>query len=166
MPTVYSQPPGELKLKKDNLLETIQLGKEWQISFEFKAENSGESNYTNILHLTTGEDHTNGVGKIGDRIPAIFYHGGHGLHVTTAIGDKPNYWKHTKSSPPVGKWSTIVVSQLKSGSKINFNFKVDGADHSVENPTPQEFSDVKVYASDPWWNPQSGSIRGLTIKTQ
>ena len=138
------------------------MGIEWEISFEFKPKNYDDSDYTSILHLTIGEDMT----QIGDRIPAIFYHANHGLHVTYAIGDDPNhYWD--MSELPLNKWSKIVVSQAKSGSVVNFNIEVDGAAPvSVENPTAQIFSDVKVYAADPWWNAQAGSIRGLTIKTK
>ena len=36
---------------------------------------------------------------------------------------------------------------------------------SVVNTQPKEFKYVKVYASDPWYEAQSGSIYDLTIKT-
>ena len=146
------------------MLETLaKLGEEWEISFEFNPENYDDKNFTNILHLTLGEDYT----KVGDRIPAIFYHPGRGLHVTCAIGNDLNYHKDIMPELPLKKWSKILVSQIKTGSVTNYNIKVAGAAPiSVENPTPQEFSAVKVYASDPWWNTQPGSIRGLTIKTK
>ena len=60
MPTVYTQQPAEIQLKKDNLLETIpKLGKEWEISFEFKPDDYTTQGFTSILHLTIGEDKTN-----------------------------------------------------------------------------------------------------------
>ena len=159
---MYTQ-PGEIKLEKDNLIKTLpKLGEEWEISFDFKPDDYTTEGYTSILHLSINDD----VTQIGDRIPAIFYHHIHGLHISTAIGDNPNFTRDT-ISPPLGEWTSIVVSQLKSGSKTTFSVKVDGADpFSVENPDPQEFSDVKVYAADPWWDAQPGSIRGLNIKTQ
>ena len=151
-------------MEKGNLLETLpRLGKEWEISFDFKPDAYTTQGFTSILHLTINEDMT----QIGDRIPAIFYNPDSGLHVSTAIGNDPNSHRDVMPAPPVGKWSNIAVSQLKSGSKTTFSVKVDGADpFSVENPSPQEFSNVKVYAADPWWDAQPGSIRGLTIKTQ
>ena len=60
MPTVYTQQPAEIQLKKDNLLETIpKLGKECDISFEFKPDDYTTQGFTSILHLTIGEDKTN-----------------------------------------------------------------------------------------------------------
>ena len=151
-------------MEKGNLLETLpRLGEEWEISFDFKPDDYTTQAFTSILHLTINDDMT----QIGDRIPAIFYNPDSGLHIATAIGNNPNSHRDVMPAPPVGKWTSIVVSQLKSGSKTTFSVKVDGADpFSVENPDPQEFSDVKVYAADPWWDAQPGSIRGLTIKTQ
>ena len=107
--------------------------------------------------MTIGEDLTN----IGDRIPPIFYHHIHGLHVSSAIRDNTNFTRDN-ISPPLGEWTSVVVSQLKS----NFSVNVNGADHFSVDPEPKEFSNVKVFASDPWWDAQPGSIRSLTIKTQ
>jgi hypothetical protein len=160
---VYTQ-PGEIKLEKDNLIKTLpKLGEEWEISFDFKPDDYTTEGYTSILHLSINDD----VTQIGDRIPAIFYHHIHGLHISTAIGNDPNSHRDVMPAPPVGKWTSIVVSQLKTGSTPTVSVKADGADpFSVENPAPTEFSDVKVYAADPWWDAQPGSIRGLNIKTQ
>ena len=161
---MYSQ-KGELKLKKGNLLKNLtKMGKEWQISFDFNPENFDDSGFTNILHLTIGQDHSDHV--VGNRIPAIFYHRKRGLHVTYAIGNKPNYYKDIPNIP-LKKWTKIVLSQSKSGSVTNFKIQVPGAAPvSVENPAPQDFSNVKVYAADPWWNTQPGAIRKLSIKTK
>ena len=161
---VYSQPTGELKLKKGYLIETLpRLGKEWEISFEFKPENYDQSGYTSILHLSTGEDSS----VLGSRIPAIFHHPNIGLHVATAIGNEPNSYLNIHRSPPVGQWSTIVVSQLKPWVRTIMSVNVsDEVPRSMLNPEPREFSDVKVYGSDPWYDAQPGLIRGLTIKTK
>ena len=84
------------------------------------------------------------------------------LHVSTAIGDNPNFTRDN-ISPPLGEWTSVVVSQLKS----TFSIYINGTDpSSVENPEPKEFSNVKVFASDPWWDAQLGSIFSLTIKTK
>ena len=37
--------------------------------------------------------------------------------------------------------------------------------HAVENSQPEEFHNVKVYASDPWYPAQPGSIRNLVIES-
>ena len=178
MPIVYSQPLGELQLKNNNLIGTLTtLYKEWEISFELRPDNYDQTNkssnynyyvyqqtnFRNILHLTTGGDET----VVGDRIPAIFYHPKFGLHVATGLGSNPNVHADIMPAPPVDQWTTIVVSQLKSGSRTTFSVKIDGTvAYSSDNLGPQEFSNVKVYASDPWWKTQPGLIRDLTIKSQ
>ena len=151
-------------MKKAHLIETLpRLGKEWEISFEFKPENYDKSGYTSILHLSTGEDNS----VLGSRIPAIFHHTNIGLHVTTAIGNEPNSYLNIHRSPPVGQWSTIVVSQLKPWVRTIMSVKVsDEVPRSMLNPEPREFLDVKVYGSDPWYEAHAGLIRGLTIKTK
>ena len=165
MPIVYSQPPSdEHQLEKSTILETIPgLGKEWQVSFDFKPKHYNTSGYTNILHLTIGGN----VKNIGERIPAIFHHPDSGLIVTTAINDNPNFHADITPPPPVNQWSTIVLSQLTSGSSTTFSVTVNGVApfSPVVNPVPLEFSSVKVYASDPWHTAQPGYIRALTIKT-
>ena len=166
MPTVYSQPSGEEhQLEQSTILETLPaLGKEWQISFDFKPANYNTSGYTNILHLTIGGDQE----KLGDRIPAIFHHPDKGLIVTTAIGENPNSHADLRWAPPVGQWSTIVLSQLSTGLSTTFTVMVNGGTLFGRgvNAEPQEFSSVKVYASDPWHTAQPGSIKALTIRTK
>ena len=165
MPIVYSQPVGEIQeIKKSSLMTTLPtLRNEWEISFEFKPANYEDSRNTNILHLTFGGDKENPE----DRIPAIFYHPGMGLHVKCDIGKDQTYHTDIMPPPPVGQWSTIVLSQITSGSTTIFSVKVGGASAStVETLEPLTFSSVMVFASDPWMKAQPGAIRGLTINTQ
>ena len=113
--------------------------------------------------MTIGSDN----GRLGDRIPAFFYKPRVGLQVATAIGSDKNSYFNIKPAPPSGQWSSVVVSQLKTGSTTTFSVKInDAAPLTRENPAPRAFSFVKVFASDPWFKGQPGSIRGLTIKTQ
>ena len=163
LPTVYSQPPGELQLEQDTLLNTIPLGLEWQVSFEFKPTNYINNAWTNIFHMTIGENGKNP----GDRTPAVQYHPTRGLQVSTTISSDPNFHTYIKPPPPVGQWISIVISQLNTGSSTTFSIKIgDAPPLTKENPAPKAFSSVKVYASDPWHPAQAGSIRGLEIKTQ
>ena len=49
LPIVYSQPAGELELKQNNLLATIPLlGRQWELSFEFKPTNYDYNGWTSI----------------------------------------------------------------------------------------------------------------------
>ena len=103
-------------------------------------------------------------GKYGDRTPAIFFHPTRGMHVTSAINGNKNWVKNVAPPPPIGEWTTLSVSQKSSGGKYFYSFAVGGQKiFSVENTQPREFSNVKVYASDPWYTAQPGDIRALTI---
>ena len=160
LPTVYSQPSGELELKRDTLLTTLpSLGLQWEIAFRFKPTNYDYNGWSSILHMTIGSDR--------DRIPAFFYKPSVGLGVRTAIGSNKNSQFNIKPAPRSGQWSSVVVSQLKTGSTTTFSVKInDAAPLARENPAPRAFSSVKVLASNPWYTAQPGLIRGLTIKTQ
>ena len=162
MTTVFTQPSGELELTENNLLTTLPtLGKEWEISFQFKPSNYDNSGWTNLLHLTIGGD-----GQIiGDQTPAIFFDTG--MDVTTSIGANPNQVINISPPPTVGKWSTLTLTQLKFGASTTFSVTIDGVAlfSPVENPTPQEFSSVKVFASDNFYPAQPGFMKNLVIKT-
>ena len=70
-------------------------------------------------------------------------------------------WAH------VGEWTSIHISQTLEEGKYIYRITIGGEEvHAVENSEPEEFSDVKVYASDPWHNAQPGSIRNLVIKSR
>ena len=155
-------------MKRNTLLTTIDLGRQWQVSFDFKATNYDYNGWTNILHLTIGGN----FGNLGERTPAINYHprSDLGLQIGTAIGSDPTYptySMHVKPPPPAGEWTRIVISQLTTGTTTTFSHRIgEAAPVTKENPAPQEFSSVKVYAANPWTETQAGFIRGLNIKTQ
>ena len=70
------------------------------------------------------------------------------------------------SSPPVGEWYNVeVVHQVEEGEYV-YNVTIDGVvKYSTKNSDTSEFTDVLVYASDPWNPSQPSHIRALTIQT-
>ena len=70
------------------------------------------------------------------------------------------------ASPQIGEWCSIeVVHQVENGEYV-YNVTVDGVvKTSAKNSDPAEFSNVLVYASDPWTPTQPSHIRALTIQT-
>ena len=70
------------------------------------------------------------------------------------------------ASPPVGEWCNVeVVHKVEEGEYI-YNVTIDGVvKYSTKNSDPSEFTDVLVYASDPWNPAQPSHIRALTIQT-
>ena len=67
---------------------------------------------------------------------------------------------------PINIWTTIKVSQeLNNLGRYIIKLNVGGRDvFLLENEIPRNFSNVKVYASDPWHAPQPGFIRDIVIE--
>ena len=153
--------PQVHQLKRSSLLGTLPtLGMEWILSFDFRPTDYSFKGWTSLVHMTIGSN----SGNYGDRTPAIFFHPTQGMHVTSAINGNKNWVKNVAPPPPIGEWTTLSVSQKSSGGKYFYSIQVGGQEiFSVENTQPREFSNVKVYASDPWYTAQPGDIRALTI---
>ena len=166
--------PRERSLRKNTLLGTIRtLTKEWRISFELKAENYNQTSCYQVLHLTTGGK----VSKIGDRTPALWmcYRKKSGVikvFVKTALNGEKNQGGFSDKKPPsIGEWSKVEISQVRKRNPLSrgpyyvFSLVIGGEIFMYEeNNNPTKFSNVKVYASSPWYSAQAGSIRGLKIE--
>ena len=77
--------------------------------------------------------------------------------IDSAINGK-NYRRSTKL-PMLNTWTAITVCQERVDEKFMFSIKVgDKLVLNVENTDPKEFSDDKVYASNPWNTVQPGWI--------
>ena len=71
------------------------------------------------------------------------------------------------STPVVGAWTTIEMSQELTDGRYMIKQIVDGRlVHSWENTQPQSFENVSVYASSIYKSQisQPGIIRGLLIR--
>ena len=138
--------------------------KEYNVSFEFKATTRPQKYYQhNILHLSIGGKN----GTYGDRTPMISVRNTD-VQVTSAVNGDANYYKGFRSSIIIGKWVQMSVSQIKDvKGEYNYTIEMDGKLlHTVVNSGAQDFTNVAVYASDPWYEaPQMGFIRNLVIKT-
>ena len=160
----------EHKIEKGDLLTTIPvLTKEWKLSFEFKT-NKIEQGFQQVLHMTTGGKGAGSGAKYGERIPAIWIHDSKGFLISSAAGGKNN--KYVKPSWLTGKrdgWVQIVVEQKLVGSEIVFSISIGGEGRktfSLENASPSEFENVKVYSSSSWYNPANGNITSLLIASK
>merc|ERR1711962_345114 len=157
--TIY-EVEEELTLTKSNLLTTLPtLPREWMVEFLFKPTNLDNPDWTNIFHMTIGGDTTN----IGDRTPAVFFRPSNGLQVCSTIKEVPNLHVNLPA-PTVAKWTKIRISQEMQKGKIMLEFIIDDEVMlSVANSEAVGFENVKVYASDPWFPAQPGSIKNLSI---
>ena len=101
----------------------------------------------------------------GDRTPAIFFHPSYGMHLRSAINGYPDYHKKLELIMPVNQWSKIALSQTKLNGVVTFRLLVNGTEEwAMVNTQPKEFKSVKVYATNPWYEAQPGSIRAFTIQ--
>ena len=87
------------------------LTREWMVEFKFHPANFDYDGWTNIFHMTTGDN----KGPIGSRIPAVFYHPQRGLVICSHINGNSNYCQDFKNIFPwrlrMGATFFIRVSQ-------------------------------------------------------
>ena len=119
--------------------------------------------WTNVIHLTTGG---NCCGN-GQRIPAVWFHSSstratvNRMHICSSINNRGNHCYNPRNIPR-GKWTDVEISQRPEGAWYRYEVKINGkVVASTINRAAREFRNVKVYASDPWYNGAAGSIRNL-----
>ena len=147
-------------MTKSNLLTTLPtLPREWMVEFLFKPTNYDNPNWTSIFHMTIGGNGDN----LGDRNPAVFVYPGRGLVVANSLNDNADDWIDIPA-PPIDEWTKIRMSQeIENGNTKVKLFINDKEMLSAVNYKPTSFENVKVYASDPWYPAQPGSIKDLSI---
>ncbi|XP_047137853.1 uncharacterized protein LOC100198704 isoform X2 [Hydra vulgaris] len=147
----------ETPLNKGKLLAVVpKLGKEFSVSFDVKP-NSFAAEWRNVIHFTIGSN----IGNYGDRVPGVWFHqnGNGGLHIAAPINGNANRYFDTKPLA-LNEWTNVEISQKLEESVYIYIIKINGESvFAEENTQPKSFEDVKVYASDPWYPVQDGSIK-------
>ena len=146
-----------------SLLTTIPtLAKEWRIAFEIRPTEFTDTN-NNIIHLTsTDKDEYE---THGDRIPIILLEK-QKVYVRSSINGNPDYSQVFTDVLSLNQWTRIEICQQKIKGQYIYSISIGGKElHSTENTRPKEFSEVKVYASNPWHAAQPGAIRDLMLET-
>ncbi|XP_065656134.1 uncharacterized protein LOC136081827 isoform X2 [Hydra vulgaris] len=149
----------ELVLQNGNLLTTLPLlEKAYSVSFQFKPT-SISTKYRNIIHLSFDGD----ISEYGDRTPGVWMENGM-LNIASAVNKNPNYYYNTDPIP-LHEWSNLKISQTELNGVYTFIIYLNGKlIHNKVNKYPKEFQNVKVYASDPWYEAQGGSIKEFKIQ--
>jgi len=153
----------KFEISKENQIGILQrLGLQFVITFDLSFNTVPANGGNNILHFTTGDNY----GAYGDRIPFLYYAKKQFL-LSSAISGNGNNYKWIPYSPKANTWYHMEISQLlKDNGEVVFEFKIDGTSYwSITNTDPREFTDVKMFAADPWHYALDGSMRGLTVKT-
>ena len=153
--------PNEKKLERNKLVATIPvLKKEYTVSFKIKPVTYSKE-WRSVIHLTTDQNY----GKYGERNPAVWFQddGSGRLAIFSAINGNNNAYFVTEPLP-LNKWSSIKINQRQIKGVFYFCVDVNGKNiHTKENNQVADFKNVKVYAADPWYNPQNGFIKDIRI---
>ncbi|XP_065640653.1 uncharacterized protein LOC100210655 isoform X2 [Hydra vulgaris] len=148
----------EETLKKNNLVAVLsKLEQSFNIYFDLKLNNFSDG-FRSVIHLTIGEDNS----KYGDRIPGIWV-SNQMLLVAFAINNNKNEYFNSKPLQQ-GQWINIHIRQHAESGRASFTLYINNENvYTVENLNPQVFTNVKVYAGDPWYEVQDGSIKKFSV---
>ena len=143
------------------------MTKEWRVTFDVKPTDYSYQGYASVLHMTIGGKGLGSAAQVGDRTPAIWLHKTHGVVIATSLNGYASYSKIFKTLPPLGEWTRIEISQSLQSSRYIYSVIIGTTQLlKVENKKPVELSDVKVYASSPWYTAQKGFIRNLRVEIE
>ena len=117
----------------------------------------------NVFHMTTGD---NGV-QYGDYIPALWVNKAKFFRVHSSISGNVHYLKDFNYNFNLNQWYHIEIKQEeKSNGEIIFSITMDATIIlEVVNTLPQQFREVILYESDPWYPSFAsfGELKDLTI---
>ena len=134
------------------------------MSFDVNPTDLRYSSYASVIHLTIGGKGLGSSAKVGDRIPAIWFHKTRGVLISSALNGNAAFNKFVKSRPPAGTWTKIEVGQRLVSSQYMYTITIgDKQVLSKPNVKPVDFSNVKVYAGRPWYAAQKGYLRNMKI---
>ncbi|XP_065679574.1 uncharacterized protein LOC124814293 isoform X2 [Hydra vulgaris] len=157
--TIIGSVPANL-VKGKLIAEIPKLDKEYLVSFDIYP-NKFVAGWHSVIHFSIGSDY----GRYGDRTPGIWFHtdGKGGLYISAPINGNVD---RVFTTNPIGlnHWSSVEVSQFLRNSVYIYTIRInEEIVFSEINNLAQSFDNVKVYASDPWYDAQYGSIRNLFV---
>ena len=113
--------------------------------------------WANCLHLIGKGENENAA----ERSVSLWFQG-QGFLVRSAHN---NGQLPSSDLPSINQWTTIVVAQIQKDGKHLFSVSIGGKEVLTEMWKPEKLTNVKVFASDPNFSAQPGSIRNLVIET-
>ena len=140
--------------KRSNLLETLpSWGKSFHIEADITVKKLPTNGYANIFRFTKGGKKFR---EYGTRIPALWIHGWKAqnrgfFHLQSGTNNDTFYVFNSFDFELGRKYRYSIHQALKQDGEYHLVASVDGSeifDHVIKNP--EDFSDVKLYLSDPW----------------
>ena len=144
-------------LSKNQLLDTFaNWGPTYEVSFDITVKSLTFEGWINVIHFTKEGDN----GEIGNRIPALFLNSDSYFHFCSAVNDQYNY--QYNYDIVLDHQYHVIIKQTDDTYSIN----IDGEIVDSQASQPHEFTNIKFYASNPWYNPFSfdiGMLANLAI---
>nr|XP_047140253.1 uncharacterized protein LOC105847613 [Hydra vulgaris] len=149
-------------LVKNNLIARMPLlEKSYSVSFKIKPKSYKAMVFSSVIHLTIGGN----VGNDGDRTPGIWFSNdaSGSLLIASSVNGVVSHSYPTKPLQ-LHEWSSIRVSQFQFNDVYMYALYFNGGIiYKIQNSQPKTFSNVYVYAADPWSDTADASIKDFRI---
>ena len=121
--------------------------------------------WTTVIRLTATDDN---CCDPGDRIPLVLINNDGYFEVSSHVNGDNNYLFLFYFE--LGKKYHMNIQQWKENEKYWYEITIDGLSKlKIENSQPKQFSNVKLYATDPWhaaFTSDFGSICNIKIQQE
>ena len=143
--------------------QVVKVLKNWgdvfKVEFAIKLTKWPTHGWTNVFHFTPNGNH--------HRIPALWIVNDGYFYIYSAIDGKHYSHSYTRFKYVIGKQYQVTIQQLKHFGKYWYEIIIDDVTIlKIENRNPKKYPKVKLYASDPWYNPFTSDLGSISqIKT-
>ena len=154
----------EIAITKGQILHSgVTMGKEYTLSFKVKPTDFLTYKWGNALQFSTGVE--------GSRIPSIWFYQDENdnskrLLAISVSSDFPENMYLITDWVPLNEWLDVSIQQVHRDGRYVIEAVVnDKWIGSLFILSPREYTNVKVYASNPWYESiQPGFIKDLSFK--
>lgn len=136
----------------------------WHLEVEIMPYDKNHFSWVNLLHFTASGEN---FGHAGDRMPLIsLYPGENKLHIASYVNNDASFAFDSSHKMQKNSWTKLEVGQTYLQGQYVYYIKIDGKQHfSVVNQYPRDFTDMMVYACDPWSEKPNAKLRNLFYTT-
>ena len=145
-----------LMINKINVLKRT-----WSVSCDIYPIERIPSIYVNLFHFTNRLN----LGAHGDRTPGVWFNPGTTKpFICSSISNNADYCFTLNVAFPLKQYTRLNISQTQNNSVFTYSITVNGTENvSIVNTYALEFTNVKVYMSNPWHQPANALIRNFKI---
>ena len=118
----------------------------------------------NIFHFTNDMNCCND----GERIPGVWFNSRQfSLQIATSLNGNHNHLYNTDFQLPADRYTDVVIQQIQSlNNEYIYGIFIDGDEKYFKtNIQPNEYDNVKVYASDPFYSTASAYIQDFKYES-